>query len=103
MITQTQLDDAITALEASMAANKAIAGDVLALVQAIELKLANIGIPGLDLENELARINAIKVALDAAGAEGKQVVDDAVGTGIISSGTIGTGTSPGGTGVVPVA
>ena len=103
MITQTQLDDAITALEASMAANKAIAGDVLALVQAIERKLANIGIPGLDLENELARINAIKVALDAAGAEGKQVVDDAVGTGIISAGTIGTGTGSGGTGVVPVA
>lgn len=103
MITQTQLDDAITALEASMTANKAIAGDVLALVQAIELKLANIGIPGLDLENELARINAIKVALDAAGAEGKQVVDDAVGSGIISAGTGGMGTSPGGTGVVPVA
>ena len=103
MITQTQLDDAITALEASMAANKAIAGDVLALVQAIERKLANIGVPGLDLENELARINAIKVALDAVGAEGKQLVDSATGTVPVGTGPGGTGISPGGTGVVPVA
>ena len=75
MTTQQQLDDAITGLESSVTANKAVVNEVLALFQSMEKKLA--GVPGLDLESELARISAIKAALDAAGVEGQQIVDSA--------------------------